>query len=92
MLENSAYLVKPGGVLIYYTCSLEPEEGEDQAKQFLKSHGQDFQIKPIERAELGPVTDIILDDGFLRTLPGMTIPGVKGSFDGFFAARFVRNA
>ncbi len=89
MLLNAARLVKPGGQLIFCTCSLEPEEGENQAKSFLSAHAE-FELKPIEREELGGWADVILDGGVLRTLPGMKIPNNEGDLDGFFAARFIR--
>ena len=39
LLNNAARMLKPGGVLIYSTCSLEPEENEDLVAEFLKSNG-----------------------------------------------------
>ena len=38
MLDRAAELVKPGGMLVYCTCSLEPEEGEAQVAPFLERH------------------------------------------------------
>ena len=53
MLQNTAALVKPGGVLIYSTCTLEPEENEDTVAAFLDRHsefvvGRDDRFKKYE--------------------------------------------
>ena len=91
MLAQAAHLVKPGGTLVYCTCSLEQEEGEMQARQFLADHAK-FELNEITSREFSTLPDVICADGFLRTLPGMAVSGVSGSLDGFFAARFVRSA
>ncbi len=90
MLAQAAHLVKPGGTLIYCTCSLEQEEGEEQAQQFLADHAK-FELNEITSSEFSTLPDVICANGFLRTLPGMAVSGVSGSLDGFFAARFVRS-
>ncbi|MFT3988512.1 16S rRNA (cytosine(967)-C(5))-methyltransferase RsmB [Aestuariivirga sp.] len=74
MLAHAATLVKPGGRLVYCTCSLEPQEGEKQVTAFLKKHS-DFSLVPAVMPDPAMVTA----DGFLRTLPSM-------GMDGFFAA------
>jgi len=38
LLQQAATQVKPGGVLVYSTCSLEPEENQELVKQFLSDH------------------------------------------------------
>lgn len=90
MLESAQHLVKPGGTLIFCTCSLEHEEGEMQADAFLASHKEQFDLSPIAPTELGALPDAVSSKGYLRTLPGMKIGDIPGSMDGFFAARFVR--
>jgi 16S rRNA (cytosine967-C5)-methyltransferase len=87
MLDRAADRVKPGGLLVYATCSLEPEEGEAQAEAFLQRHPE-FAPSPFSE-------DILPDgvptqNGIVRTLPGMLAD--KGGLDGFFVARFVRGA
>ena len=50
MLENAAHLVKPGGILVYSTCSLEPEENTCQIESFLCGHPE-YSVMPDERFE-----------------------------------------
>ena len=54
LLKQAATQVKPGGVLVYSTCSLEPEENGEVVKQFLNDH-TDFKLE-CER-ELLPFVD-----------------------------------
>jgi 16S rRNA (cytosine967-C5)-methyltransferase len=86
MLARAANWVKPGGMLVYAVCSLEPQEGEQVADAFLAAH-RDFTVKPVEADELpeGIVPDAT---GRVRVLPGML--ATKGGADGFFVARFQR--
>ncbi len=86
LLDRAATLLGPGGTLIYCTCSLEPEEGEQQIKRFLGEHAE-FGRRPIDAAEIGGLDEAITRDGDLRTLPCHW--GEKGGMDGFFAARLV---
>jgi 16S rRNA (cytosine967-C5)-methyltransferase len=82
-LDHLAPLVKPGGVLVFAVCSMEPEENEQVIADFLKKH-PDFDIKTpgsIQREILHPFVDA---DGFLRTTPQLH------NMDGFFAARLTR--
>jgi 16S rRNA (cytosine967-C5)-methyltransferase len=48
MLERAAGWLKPGGVLVYAVCSLEPEEGEQVADGFLSRHG-DYRLEERQR-------------------------------------------
>lgn len=91
LLDRAARLVRPGGRLVYCTCSLEPEEGEGQAEAFLSRHA-DFVRHRLEPAEIGGLGEAITGAGDLRTLPcHLPSPeGGRGGLDGFFAARFVR--
>lgn len=89
LLDNAAGLLRPGGVLVYCTCSLEPEENEQQVAAFLaRTHG--FSVWPIAPDEVGGCSAFITDDGFLRTLPSQWRG--RGGLDGFFAARLVKPA
>jgi len=86
MLARAAGLVKPGGVLVYSVCSLEPEEGERVADAFLASHAG-FTADPVSAAEL-PAGLLPDKDGRVRVLPGALAE--QGGADGFFVARFRR--
>lgn len=105
-LENAASLVRPCGLLVYCTCSLQPEEGEEQARGFLARH-PDWEGVAIAVGEAGIAGAWITKEGFMRTLPCHTPPPAadveesvshlrgEGSrpltgMDGFFAARFRR--
>lgn len=86
MIDRAVSFLKPGGVLIYCVCSLQPEEGERQAKTAL-SRLENISRRPIAADEIGGLEGAITRDGDLRTLPSMLAD--KGGMDGFFAARFV---
>ncbi len=89
LLRHATTLLKPGGVLIYCTCSLEPEEGETQAASAL-NRGRVERL-PITPAEIGGLEHLITQSGDLRTLPHHRAgaePHLAG-MDGFFATRLV---
>lgn len=90
MLDRAADWVKPGGILVYCTCSLEPEEGERQIDRFLEAH-RDYWRLPLDAAEIGGQVQFIDRNGDLRSHPGMAI-GTETGLDGFFAARLQRQA
>lgn len=90
ILKNAVQCLKPGGTLIFCTCSLEPEEGEDQAL-FLEQNDMKLAPKPIKDTEIGGFEQAITAKGWIRTHPGMSVPGdVSGTLDGFFIGRFVK--
>jgi 16S rRNA (cytosine967-C5)-methyltransferase len=92
LLDAAAAAVSPGGVLVYCTCSLEPEEGSFQARAFSARHGNAFAALPFRAGEAGLVPEWLDGSGHLRTLPSHleSLPeGMKG-MDGFFAARWRR--
>ncbi len=87
MLDRAAALVAPGGILVFCTCSLEPEEGEAVAQAFLRER-PDYALSPIRPEEL-PDGMVPSAEGCLRILPG--IFAEQGGADSFFIARFSRN-
>jgi 16S rRNA (cytosine967-C5)-methyltransferase len=86
MLDRVTAWLKPGGTLVYATCSLEPHEGEAQAAAFLSRH-KDFTVNPVRANErlAGVAAN---DHGYVRTMPPMLQD--VGGLDGFFVARFVK--
>jgi 16S rRNA (cytosine967-C5)-methyltransferase len=79
LLARAAEWLKPGGVLVYAVCSLEREEGEEQAAKVGLTPEP---IRPDELPEgLAPTAE-----GWLRTDPGMLAEA--GGLDGFFMARW----
>jgi len=81
LLEHALSLLKPGGQLIYSTCSLEAEEGEAQIERLLAAR-PDVALLPIGADEAGIPPECVTPAGMLRTLPFHC-----GGMDGFFAAR-----
>jgi 16S rRNA (cytosine967-C5)-methyltransferase len=78
ILENSARMVRQGGLLIYSTCSVETEENEDVMNHFLGSHTN------FTRVSLNAPRELITENGTVRTWPH------RDDVDGFFAAGFQR--
>lgn len=83
LLTQAAALLAPGGLLVYATCSIEPEENEEVVTLFLETR-PDLRIS---RPSLFPVhaQALINEKGLLQMLP-------DSSHDGFFAARFTRTS
>jgi 16S rRNA (cytosine967-C5)-methyltransferase len=90
LLRNAMRLVKPGGLVVFCSCSLEPEEGPDQIARLLEASPGIVRV-PVSAAELGggSAADWISPAGDLRTLP-QHLPNDNpelAGMDGFFAAR-----
>jgi 16S rRNA (cytosine967-C5)-methyltransferase len=79
LLRAAAALLKAGGRLVYSVCSLEPEEGEEVAAEFLKTAAE-FRIIDAEAVFVRHFTD----QGFLRTYPH------RHTMDGFFGVTFCK--
>jgi 16S rRNA (cytosine967-C5)-methyltransferase len=79
LLERAQRWLKPGGVLVYAVCSIERQEGDDQAVKVA------LQPLPIAPDEL-PAGLLPTPEGWLRTDPGMLTD--RGGLDGFFVARW----
>ena len=85
MLGRAAGWLKPGGTLIYSTCSLEPEEGEHIVSAFLGAR-RDYALDAVRAEELP--AGLAPNDGIVRILPGAFAE--HGGADGFFMARLTR--
>jgi 16S rRNA (cytosine967-C5)-methyltransferase len=93
MLDRAAALLRPGGRLVYCTCSIEPEEGEAQITALLRRN-PDLARSPVLLAEISGLAESLTPLGELRTLPSHPArldPPIVG-LDGFYAARLVRRA
>ncbi len=91
LLDGAARLLKPGGALVYCTCSLEPEEGPEQIAQLL-ARRPELTVAPITSGVYGLSEDWLTNEGSLRTLPFHLPmqPAELSGLDGFFAARLVK--
>ncbi|KAM3258165.1 hypothetical protein ACQJBY_050109 [Aegilops geniculata] len=81
LLDSASLLVKPGGILIYSTCSIDHEENENRVTAFVQRHPE---FTPQGVQGFVPA-EFITDDGFYSSSP------TKHSLDGAFAARLVRS-
>jgi 16S rRNA (cytosine967-C5)-methyltransferase len=90
LLRNAAALVRPGGTLVYATCSLEPEEGRTQIDALLQ-HEPALRRAPISAAEIGADLSWVVD-GDVRTLPFHLAEGDLSGLDGFYIARLRRTS
>ncbi len=79
MVKRAAQWLKPGGHMIYATCSLEPEEGEAVVEA---ATGADLKLDSVSNQEL-PAGLKAHDKGWVRILP-------HNHMDGFFVARFIK--
>jgi 16S rRNA (cytosine967-C5)-methyltransferase len=83
MLDACARGVKPGGRLVYATCSSEPEENASVVSSFLLSH-RDFTLAPRDRPTAVPAS-LLTDEGWLATSPA------AHGLEAFFAAVLERH-
>jgi 16S rRNA (cytosine967-C5)-methyltransferase len=92
LLRKAVTLLKPGGMLVYCTCSLEPEEGEQAIAALLAAESALRRV-PVEASEVYGLAEIVTAEGDLRTLP-CHLPHQDarlGGLDGFYAARLVKS-
>lgn len=80
LLLAAADAVGPGGLLVYSTCTLEPEENEERVADFLRARS-DFSIEPTEAVARTESGGFVHEDGTLRVEPW------RSGYDGSFAAR-----
>jgi 16S rRNA (cytosine967-C5)-methyltransferase len=84
LLEGLSPFLKPKGIIVYATCSLEPEENEKVIEKFLKNHPE-FEIEnplnALKKTCGSSVNELIENNLYLKTYPH------KHNMDGFFAVR-----
>jgi 16S rRNA (cytosine967-C5)-methyltransferase len=85
LLAAAARMLRPGGRLVFATCSLQPEEGEAHLP---RAAALGLMHEPFSPAELPGLPEAITPAGCLRTRPDFW--AARGGMDGFFAARFRR--
>ena len=89
LLRAAVDMLRPGGTLVYCTCSLEPEEGPRQVEALLRS-GAPVERRPLSAAELDMPAEWLTEDGDLRTLPFYL--SEHDGLDGFYGARLVKRS
>jgi 16S rRNA (cytosine967-C5)-methyltransferase len=87
LLHAAIEMLRPGGILVYCTCSLEPQEGPERIAALLQE-GAPVARRAITAAEIGDNPEWITGEGDLRTLP-CHLAEYDG-IDGFFCARLVK--
>ncbi len=84
LLSNAAEMLESGGILIYCTCSLQKDEGENQVTRFLVAN-RNFRRVPVRASEIGNIIGGLTSDGDVRILPQHL--SEQGGMDGFYIAR-----
>ena len=87
LIRAAVEMVRPGGTLVYCTCSLQPEEGVAVVEGLLAA-GLPLARIPVTADEVGGLAELTSPDGDLRTLPCHLAR--EGGMDGFYAARLRR--
>jgi len=87
LLGAATSMLQVGGVMVFCTCSLQPEEGPERIEAFL-ARGAPFVRIPIRAEEVGGMAELITAEGDLRTMPYHLAE--LGGMDGFYAARLQR--
>ncbi len=85
ILTRVAAYVKPGGALVYATCSLLPQENETQIAKFLESH-PDFAVEPVSK-----ILPALAADAGMRG-DALSLSPHRHGTDGFFACRLIKQA
>lgn len=83
LLESAAACVKPGGVMVYATCSLEPEENQEQVEGFLSRHA-DWKVESAKAFVPAELESAVTEFGAIQIMPHLH------HLDGAFSVRLVR--
>ena len=90
VLDRAARLVKPGGRIVYITCSILPEENDDALSAFMERH-EGFKPVPVDKAlaaaQLGRLGNVVRP-----TAHGLQLTPHKTGTDGFYAAVLERRS
>ena len=86
ILRNASGYVKPGGVLVYSTCTLNAEENEKVIEDFLAGPGKKFKIENPLSLLPSQCKGLITSEGFFQSFPH------RDGMDGFFGARLRRES
>ena len=87
LLQAALEMVKPGGLVVYAVCSLQPEEGPELVENFLQRNSNVERV-PVTASEIYELAEMLTPAGDLRTLPCHM--GANGGMDGFFVTRLRR--
>lgn len=82
-------ILRPGGIMVYATCSILKAESEEQVAALLADN-RSMRTLPIEPNEVPGFEGAIDENGWLRVLPGV-LEGDLKSTDGFFVARLIKD-
>jgi len=85
ILNNSSKYLKPDGVLVYSTCTIEPEENESVVEEFLKINTE-FELEPIDKYLPCEIDNLTTKQGYLKTYPHLH------DIDGSFVARLKKKS
>jgi 16S rRNA (cytosine967-C5)-methyltransferase len=88
LLDNVSSWLKPGGALVYSTCTITPEENDGVINAFLQKRPE-FRLEDLRDFTPAPIHPLVDPKGFFRTYPdGVTAE--TNRMDGFFAARLAK--
>ncbi|CAN7348746.1 RsmB/NOP family class I SAM-dependent RNA methyltransferase [Rhizobium sp. LjRoot30] len=92
LLRHALTLVKPGGLVVFSNCSLDPLEGEAMVARIL-AEMPDVRRVPVAAADWPGLEDAISPEGAFRTTPAMlpATEGFAGGLDGFYAVMLQRS-
>ncbi|NLI59973.1 MAG: 16S rRNA (cytosine(967)-C(5))-methyltransferase RsmB [Clostridiales bacterium] len=83
ILSNCSLYLKPGGSLVYSTCTINPWENEKMIEKFLKKYPK-FTLESFQEDLPDALKDSVIQDGMIQLIPG------REGIDGFFIAKLRR--